>query len=132
VAERQFREDLFYRLNVVRVQMPALRDRKSDIRLLVNYFLKKFAREQQHSPKSPGPGVIKALEKYHWPGNVRELENVIRRALVIAKGDASLLSDLPSEITGQGTAIVGAPQIANAGEEGVAEIVAMSRQLVQW
>src|SRR5438067_813824 len=82
VAKRQFREDLFYRLNVVRVQMPALRDRKSDIRLLVNYFLKKFAREQQHSPKSVGPGVIKVLEKYHWPGNVRELENEIGRASV--------------------------------------------------
>src|SRR3954467_3812816 len=77
VAKGQFREDLFYRLNVVRVQVPALRERREDIRLLVNYFLKKFAREQQQSPKSVAPGVVKALEKYHWPGNVRELENVI-------------------------------------------------------
>src|SRR5436189_1683450 len=91
VAKRQFREDLFYRLNVVRVHMPALRERKTDIRLLVNYFLKKFAREQQQTPKSVAPGVVKALEKYHWPGNVRELENVIRRALVMSKGDAILI-----------------------------------------
>src|SRR6266850_2094259 len=101
VAKRQFREDLFYRLNVVRVHIPALRERREDIRLLVNYFLKKFAKDQQQSPKSPGPGVIKALEKYHWPGNVRELENVIRRALVVAKGDAILIGDLAGEVTGQ-------------------------------
>src|SRR5205085_974879 len=73
VAKRQFREDLFYRLNVVRVHIPALRERRGDIRLLVNYFLKNFAKDQQRPPKSVGPGVIKALEKYHWPGNVREL-----------------------------------------------------------
>src|SRR6201984_16847 len=70
VAARQFREDLFYRLNVVRIQLPALRERPEDIRLLVNYFLKKFARDQNRDPKSISPGVIKALEKYHWPGNV--------------------------------------------------------------
>src|SRR2546423_6828015 len=63
VAARQFREDLFYRLNVVRVHIPALRERREDIRLLGNYFLKKFAKEQQRPPKSVGPGVIKALEK---------------------------------------------------------------------
>src|SRR6185369_11073946 len=94
------REDLFYRLNVVRIHIPALRERKEDIRLLVNYFLKKFAKDQQQTPKSVGPGVVKALEKYHWPGNVRELENVIRRALVVAKGEAILTSDLPGEVTG--------------------------------
>src|SRR6185369_15455431 len=98
VAARQFREDLFYRLNVVRVLVPALRERRQDIRLLVNYFLKNFANEQQGAPKSVGPGVIKALEKYHWPGNVRELENIIHRALVVAKGDAILMSDLPVEV----------------------------------
>src|SRR5438309_464138 len=100
VARRQFREDLFYRLNVVSVHIPALRERREDIRLLVNYFLKKMARDQSHPPKSIAAGVIRALEKYHWPGNVRELENVIRRALVVAKGDTILSSDLPGEITG--------------------------------
>ena len=82
--------------------MPPLRERREDIPLLVNYFLKKFAREQQRAPKSVAASVIKTLEKYHWPGNVRELENVIRRAHVMAKGDAILLSDLPPEISGQG------------------------------
>src|SRR5438445_5201346 len=87
VARRQFREDLFYRLNVVRVHIPALRERKADIRLLVNYFLKKFAKDQPGPPRSIAPVVLKALEKYHWPGNVRELENIIRRALVVSKGE---------------------------------------------
>src|SRR5881296_3297130 len=102
VAARQFREDLFYRLNVVRVHIPPLRERREDIRLLVNYFLKKFARDQQATVRSIAPAALKTLEKYHWPGNVRELENVIRRALVVAKGDAILISDLPGEVTGQG------------------------------
>src|SRR5271169_6345731 len=80
VAARQFREDLFYRLNVVRIHIPPLRERREDVRLLVNYFLKTFARDQQSPPKSIAAGVIRTLAKYHWPGNVRELENVIRRA----------------------------------------------------
>src|SRR5882724_470930 len=101
VAAKQFREDLFYRLNVVRIHIPPLRDRRDDIPLLVNYFLKKISREQQQQPKSIATSVIKALEKYHWPGNVRELENAIRRAIVMAKSGAILLSDLPPEISGQ-------------------------------
>ncbi len=101
VAAKQFREDLFYRLNVVRIHIPPLRDRRDDIPLLVNYFLKKISREQQQPPKSIAASVIKTLEKYHWPGNVRELENAIRRAIVMAKSDAILLGDLPPEISGQ-------------------------------
>src|SRR5438270_13748547 len=70
VAARHFREDLFYRLNVVRIHISPLRERREDIALLVNYFLNKFAKDQERSPKPVGPGVIKMLEKYHWPGNV--------------------------------------------------------------
>src|SRR5207253_10541119 len=68
VAKRQFREDLFYRLNVVRVQMPALRDRKSDIRLLVNYFLKKLPKHNHQAPKSLRPGGTKCPQNYLCPG----------------------------------------------------------------
>jgi two-component system nitrogen regulation response regulator GlnG len=100
VAARQFREDLFYRLKVVRLHLPPLRERREDVRLLVNYFLKKFARDQQSHPRSIAPSALKLLEKFHWPGNVRELENVIRRAHVVAKGDAILPTDLPAEIAG--------------------------------
>jgi two-component system nitrogen regulation response regulator GlnG len=134
VAKGQFREDLFYRLNVVRVQVPPLRERREDIRLLVNYFLKKFAKDQQHAPKSVGPGVIKALEKYHWPGNVRELENVFRRALVVAKGDAILISDLPAEVTGERGGASGSmsPLTATSGEGGSGDVAVLARQLFHW
>ena len=136
VAAREFREDLFYRLNVVRLHIPPLRERREDVRLLVNYFLKKFAREQETEPKSISTGVIKALEAYHWPGNVRELENVVRRALVVAKGDAILLSDLPTEIVGQSSAGSASAPISNAsasvGDPGANDVVSLSRKLFQW
>src|SRR5262249_5501952 len=133
VAKRQFREDLFYRLNVVRVHVPALRERREDVRLLANYFLKKFAKDQQHTPKSVGPAVIKALEKYHWPGNVRLLTNVFRRALVVAKGDAILSSDLPPEVTGDANNSSVVPNVAAVAPDGtVSEIGGLARQLFQW
>ena len=98
VANKTFREDLFYRLNVVQIELPALRHRKEDIPLLVNYFLNKYAQRQKQRPKSLSPDVLAALEQHHWPGNVRELENVIQRALVVAKGDVILPGDLPPEV----------------------------------
>ena len=101
VAAKQFREDLFYRLNVVRIQIPPLRDRREDIPLLVNYFLKKFAREQQRAPKSVAASVIRTLEKYHWPGNVRELENSIERGVVLSSGPVIGSDLLPGHITGR-------------------------------
>src|SRR5215469_7585395 len=133
VAAKQFREDLFYRLNVVRIHIPPLRERRDDVPLLVNYFLKKVAREQERTPKSIATGAVKALEKYHWPGNVRELENVIRRAMVVAKGDAVLVGDLPAEITGQGLtpSAVGTAPLA-PGEGAVSDIAVLARQLFQW
>jgi two-component system nitrogen regulation response regulator GlnG len=130
VAAKQFREDLFYRLNVVRIHIAPLRDRRDDIPLLVNYFLEKIAREQQRPPKSIAASVIKMLEKYHWPGNVRELENALRRAHVMAKGDAILQSDLPPEISGQNGA--GAPIPVTAGDAATTDAAALARQLFQW
>jgi two-component system nitrogen regulation response regulator GlnG len=136
VAAREFREDLFYRLNVVRIHIPPLRERREDVRLLVNYFLKKFARDQDAAPKSISSGVIKALEQYHWPGNVRELENIVRRALVVAKGDAILLSDLPPEIAGQAPSSNASAPISTgpttAGDAGVTDVVSLARKLFQW
>jgi two-component system nitrogen regulation response regulator GlnG len=135
VAARQFREDLFYRLKVVRVHLPPLRERKEDVRLLVNYFLKKFAREQQTAPRSIAPGALKLLEKYHWPGNVRELENVIRRAHVVAKGDAILITDLPAEIAGAdavpGQAAAAPDFNADAGDADAAQLARRLFQLAR-
>jgi DNA-binding NtrC family response regulator len=107
-----------------------LRDRRDDIPLLVNYFLEKNARELKRPPKSVAASVIKTLEKYHWPGNVRELENAIRRAHVMAKSDAILLSDLPPEISGQGAG--GATMPVVAGEAAATDAAALARQLFQW
>ena len=133
VAARQFREDLFYRLNVVRVHIPALRDRREDIPLLVNYFLNKHAQKHGQTPKAVMPPVSRTLERYHWPGNVRELENVIERALVMAKGDAILLSDLPAEISGQSSALpAGAPVPAAASQAGLSDVAGLARQMFQW
>jgi nitrogen regulation protein NR(I) len=96
VAAKEFREDLFYRLNVVRVAMPPLRERRDDIRLLVDYFLKKNSASRKS--KFISGEALCALEQYHWPGNVRELENVMQRAIVMAKGDVILPHDLAPEI----------------------------------
>ena len=97
VARKEFREDLFYRLNVVRVHMPPLRERQGDIRLLVDFFLRRIA-GAGGTPKAIGEKTMAILEAYHWPGNVRELENVLRRAVVVSKGPAILEGDLPSEV----------------------------------
>jgi nitrogen regulation protein NR(I) len=101
VADKQFREDLFYRLNVVRLHVPPLRERRADIPLLVEYFLQKIAQKNKQPVKAIADEALRALEAYDWPGNVRELENVVHRALVVSKGEAILSSDLPPEISRQ-------------------------------
>jgi len=98
----------------------------------VNYFLEKIAREQQRPPKSIAASVIKALGEYHWPGNVRELENAIRRAHVMAKGDAILLGDLPPEITGQNGGALISAVAGFAGDSGATDAAVLARQLFQW
>jgi two-component system nitrogen regulation response regulator GlnG len=98
VANREFREDLFYRLNVVRIEMPPLRERRDDIPLLINYFLKKYSQSGQRTPKPMSPEAVETLRNYTWPGNVRELENVVQRALVMSKGEAILASELPADV----------------------------------
>ena len=95
VAERKFREDLFYRLNVVRIQLPPLRQRTEDIRLLAEYFVQKVAL-QKHLPKLKlSEEAVLVLESHSWPGNVRELENTIQRACVLASSDLLLPKDIP-------------------------------------
>jgi two-component system nitrogen regulation response regulator GlnG len=113
-----------YRLNVVRIQMPPLRERRDDVRLLVDYFLRKLA--GSGTPKTISTSTLAALEAYHWPGNVRELENIIRRATVVAKGQAILFTDLPPEVTAavqKATATV-APAVSTEGSPVAASGVA--------
>jgi DNA-binding NtrC family response regulator len=101
VAKKQFREDLFYRLNVVRIHLPPLRQRREDINLLAEYFLKKIA-TQKHLPQLKlSEEAVKLMEEYPWPGNVRELENTIQRACVLATSDVLLPKDIPLGAAGQ-------------------------------
>jgi len=90
-----FREDLYYRLKVVTIHMPPLRERKEDIPLLVDYFIQKFNKEFNKNVKKISPEVMEKLTGYEWPGNVRELENAVQTALVMSKKDFLLLSNFP-------------------------------------
>ena len=97
VDSGEFREDLFYRLNVFSITIPPLRERLEDIRLLVQHFIKLYAEQMNKPTKHIGKRAMKALENYEFPGNVRELENLIERAIVIGNGDTVRLHDLPLE-----------------------------------
>ncbi len=98
VSEGRFREDLFYRLNVLPIRLPALRERPSDVPLLVDHFVDKFNETMGTEVSKPSMEVIKLLQSYPWPGNVRELENTIERAIVLCDGSAITGEDLPERI----------------------------------
>jgi two-component system, NtrC family, response regulator HydG len=99
VQEGSFREDLYFRISVVKIQIPALREHKDDIALLAEHFLRNFARAHKKAARSFTPGYLTALARHHWPGNVRELQNVIERSVVLANGNECLgVSDLPEEL----------------------------------
>jgi two-component system NtrC family response regulator len=95
IANGEFREDLFYRLNVVEVALPSLRERKEDIPILIEYFIKKYSGEMQKEIKSISSEALDYLVKYHFPGNVRELENIIERAVVLTRSEYIMKEDLP-------------------------------------
>ncbi len=103
VKKGEFRDDLYYRVNVVRMELPPLRERTEDIPLLVAHFAKKYA-PPGHQPKNPSPEVMEVLMTHHWPGNVRQLENVIERASVISRKKTIELDHLPTELTAPKTA----------------------------
>jgi nitrogen regulation protein NR(I) len=98
VQRKEFREDLFYRLNVVRVNLPPLRERTTDVPLLVAYFINKFRLKQPTGPSQIADEALAAIQRSTWPGNVRELENCIQRAMVLASGNTITLANLPEEI----------------------------------
>jgi len=98
VADGVLREDLFYRLNVIPIHLPPLRDRREDIPLLVAHFIKKLAREVGREVRSVTPEAVAVLEQYHWPGNIRELENVVERALVLGSSDMLVVDALPASV----------------------------------
>ncbi|MGA1865132.1 MAG: sigma-54-dependent transcriptional regulator [bacterium] len=98
VKEGWFREDLYYRLNVVTIHLPALRDRREDIPMLISYFISRFKKDMQKDILGVRDDAMELFMNYHWPGNVRELENVIKRAIVICKGNEIHVEHLPDQI----------------------------------
>lgn len=97
VEKGTFREDLYYRLNVVNIDLPPLRDRKEDIPLLVAYFIKKYCLSMNKPPATIDSSAIKRIQEFNFPGNIRELENLIERAIVVGNGKRISLKDLPME-----------------------------------
>ena len=135
VASREFREDLFYRLNVVRVSLPTLRERREDIPLLVDYFLKTIASAEGRKPKSIFEDAQERLMQHDWPGNVRELENVIRRTIVMAKGEAIRADDLPTDIRSVGRNSAGTTQALGQAEPPLVAAIdlgTISAKLFHW
>jgi len=105
VKEGKFREDLFYRLNVITIDLPPLRHRREDIPLLVTYFLRKFVEENERDAREISPEALRYLLDYNWPGNVRELENVMERAVVLSSGPVITVELLPDQIVGRGNGL---------------------------
>ncbi len=102
IAKGRFREDLFFRLNVIQMRLPALRERRADIPLLAEAFVAKFAEQQQSAVDAISSGAMQALMAWHWPGNVRELENVIERGVTLASGDHLDVDALPPSMRDAG------------------------------
>ena len=100
IAAGDFREDLYYRLNVVSIELPPLRERREDVPALLDVFLRRFASEAGEAPKTISREALDLLLKHAWPGNVRELENVVHRAVVLARGDLITAADLPLPLHG--------------------------------
>jgi two-component system response regulator AtoC len=131
VAEGQFREDLFYRLNVIPVQLPSLRERKEDVPLLVQHFLQKYAVDRP--PIAVAQDAMRRLMAYQWPGNVRQLENAVERAVAMTAGRSQIdVADLPTEIQQAQESVL--PSVVTLPEHGVdldAYIANIERELIQ-
>ena len=101
IQRGEFREDLFFRLNVIPIQVPPLRERREDIPLLVQHFAKRTSDEHNLKPKKFDPRAIEALQRYRWRGNIRELRNTVERLMIMAPGDLIRVEDLPAEVRGE-------------------------------
>ena len=107
IAEGRFREDLYYRLSVIPVHLPSLRERKEDIPLLARHFLEKFRKVMEKPIEGISPEVVRRLETYEWPGNVRELENTMERAVALETTSEITLRVLPDRIAGYASTATG-------------------------
>ena len=118
VEEGRFREDLFYRLNVIPITVPPLRDRREDVPLLVDHFLQRFMNAGAQDIRGIDPPALKCIQDYNWPGNIRELENIIERMAILAEGDILSLEDLPPRIS-EAAPFSGSPATIQLTEAGI-------------
>ena len=135
VAEGRFRQDLFYRINVINIELPNLRDRISDIPLLAEHFLRQVCEDSGKSLRSFSEETMAALQRFRWPGNVRELQNVIERAVLLGKGDVIGLDDLPTAVVAAGPARiepVGSRTLKQALEGPERQIILEVLEANQW
>lgn len=131
VKRGSFREDLFYRLNVIPLVIPPLRERTQDIFPLLQHFLGKHCRTMGRSPMGVTREAIMAMEQYHWPGNVRELENLVERSVALADGSSLALDDLPSIIAAShGGGPLASPRITEEGTDMTAVLASFERQMI--
>ncbi|MGQ9922033.1 MAG: helix-turn-helix domain-containing protein, partial [Desulfobacca sp.] len=98
VQAGKFREDLYYRLNVIPIHLPPLRERRSDIPILVNHFIHEFSRKKKKNLRRLTPGAMRRLTDYDWPGNVRELENLMERLVILSEDEVLDVKDLPEHL----------------------------------
>ena len=132
VKNGNFREDLYYRLNVVKTVIPPLRERSEDIPLLINYFIEKYTNEQQLESKVSGitPEAVKILCDYQWKGNVRELENILERCILLGSGDMITPSELPLKIRQNVSSFLNLDGIPE--DVGLAEtLIAVEKRMIQ-
>jgi DNA-binding NtrC family response regulator len=121
IKAHRFLSDLFYRIEVISITLPPLRDRREDVLLLANHFIKRYAKQYEKPIEGVTPGAAETLTNYSWPGNVRELENVIARAVILSKGEEIDVLDLPERVRDHrapevpGTKVAFAQEIPDAG-----------------
>ncbi len=131
LAAGEFREDLFYRINVIPLHLPPLRERREDIPPLVDFFIDKYCGELGVPPRRISVGAMRVLEAYHWPGNVRELENVIERTVALATGDALGREDLPAHLSSGRRPPAHAPELPAEGLDLEAHLDAVRADLMR-
>jgi len=130
VQAGRFREDLYYRLNVISIELPPLRERSADVPLLADHFLRLYAAENQRQVEGFTPGAMETLTRYHWPGNVRELENVVERAAVLCRATLIDLDELPSAVREGPSARAAEPTLPLDGVDFRAAVADYQRRLI--
>ncbi len=131
IQSGEFREDLYYRINVIPIRVPPLRDRHEDIPLLVDYFVKKYSSEMGIEPPKVSIDAMRLLENYGWPGNVRELENVIERALALTSNDILTVEDIPTHLLRRGGGAVDTVELPEEGLDLEAYLDAIRMELME-